>query len=123
GKRAVGWWGALGLGLGAFVRHPGLGLRYLGLARLVGQDGDDVALLDPHSALDLEVGQHPAGARRHGDALVGLGAAGDGELAAVGNDGGRRHRDAERLLRRAVAGARRYTTLRRSMRKEVPGRD
>src|SRR5262249_9828519 len=53
----------------------------------------------------------------------GLGAAGDGELAAVGNDGGRRHRDTERLLRRAVASARGCTALRRFMRNEVPGRD
>src|SRR5262249_2756337 len=59
----------------------------------------------------------------HGDALVGLGAAGDGELAAVGNDAGRRHRDAEELLRRAVAGAHGRAALRCFVRKQVPGCD
>src|SRR5216683_3115916 len=114
---------AFSLELGALLRHHGLSLRHLGLARLVGEDGDDVALLDRHSALDLEVGQHPAGARGHGDVLVGLGAAGDGELAAVGHDGGRRHRDAERLFRRAVAGAHGHAALAALMRNEMAGCD
>src|SRR5262249_6996336 len=47
----------------------------------------------------------------------------DGELAAVGHDAGRRHRDAERLFRRAVAGAHGDTALAALMRNEMAGCD
>ena len=40
---------ALGVELGALLRDHRLRLRHLGLARLVGQDRDDLALLDPAS--------------------------------------------------------------------------
>jgi hypothetical protein len=114
---------AFGLELGALLRRYGLRLRHLRLARLVREDGEDVALLDRHSALDFQLGQHPSGARGDGDSLVGLGAAGDGELAAVRNDTGRGHRDPEELLRLGFAGARGHAALRLVVRQKVPGSD
>ncbi len=114
---------ALGVELGAFLCDHRLRLRHLRLARLVGQDGKNVALLDPHSALDLELGQDPAGARRDDDPLVRLGAAGDGELAAVRNDAGLRDRDAEQLLGLAFAGANGGVAFRRLAREKMAGGD
>src|SRR6185369_8561460 len=74
---------ALGVELGAFLRDHRLRLRHLGLARLVGQDGNDLALLNPASTFDPELGQDAAGPRGKGDALVRFGPASDGELAAM----------------------------------------
>src|SRR5262249_46284734 len=88
-------------------------------ARIVGQDRDDVALLDPGPALDLQFGQHAAGARRHCDALVGLGAAGEHEVAAVRLDMRGRNGDAERLLI-GLGGLIRCLAYRGLMRQEVP---
>src|SRR5262249_1372158 len=90
-------------------------------ARLVGEDGDDVALLDPRPAPDLELGDHAAAARDDGDPLVRLGAAGDDERAAMRNDARSRHRYAERLAGRRLA--RGGAAFRRRGRKEMAGGD
>ena len=74
---------ALGVELGALLRHHGLRLRDLRLARFVREDRDDVALLHPRAAAHAQLGEHAAGPRRDDDPLVGLGAAGEDELAAV----------------------------------------
>ena len=74
---------ALGVEFGLALGDERFRLSNLGLARLVGQDRDDIAGLDPGAATHFQFGQHAAGARRDGHALVGLGAAGEHELAAV----------------------------------------
>ena len=101
------------------LRHHGLRLRHLRLARLVRQNGDDLALLHGHAAFHLEIGQHAAGARRHRDSFVGLGASRNRELAAVRNDVRHRHRDAERFLGLALGRGQARAALGSLVRKEV----
>jgi hypothetical protein len=92
-------------------------------SRAVGQHGDDVVLLDPHPALDPQLGENAAGARGDDDALVGLGAAGDRELAAVRDEVRGHGRDAEQLLRLALARAHGGAAFRALVRQEMAGRD
>ena len=49
----------LGFELGPFLRHHSLRLRDLRLARFIGEDGDDVVLLDHGPPLDPKIGQRP----------------------------------------------------------------
>src|SRR5262249_28815825 len=100
-----------------------LGLLDLGGAGIVGEHGNDVALVHVRAALDPKLGQHTAGARRHCDALVGLGTAGDHELAVVRDDAGLDHRNAKRLLHFALTGTKRGAAFRALVRHEMPGRD
>ena len=88
----------LGLELDLALLEQRLGLRDLRLARLVRQDGDDVALLHVRAAANLATPEHAVGAREGHHLAVGLGAAGQHQLAAVRDDVGVDHRDAEQLL-------------------------
>ena len=96
-----------------------LGLQHLRLARIVRQDGDDVALLHMRAAANPQLLKHAVGAREGHDLAVGLGAAGQHELAAVRDDVGVDDRDAESLLGLGFADPKRGFALREFMRNEM----
>src|SRR5439155_4326980 len=74
-------------------------------------------------AAHFEFGEHAAGARHHGDALVGFGATGNYELAAMRDHRRRHDGDTKELLALGVAGANGGVALRRFARQEMAGRD
>ena len=81
---------ALGFELGPALCDQRLRLRHLRLARFVGQHRDHVAFLDMVAAAYFQLGDDAAGARRHHHLAVGLGTAGQDELAPVRHDVARR---------------------------------
>ena len=113
---------AFGLELGAALEHHRFALRHLGGAGVVGEHGEDLALLDPRAALDLELGDDAAGAGGDGAVALGLGAAGNRELAAVRHEPHLDDGDAERLLDRLGCPGR-GVALGAVARQQVPRRD
>ncbi len=79
--------------------HHGLGLGDLRLARLVGEDGDDVAFRHHGAAADLQLGDRAGGARHGGGAVVRFGAAGQRNGTGMRLHLRGNHRHAERRRR------------------------
>ena len=113
----------LGVELGATLIEQRLGLLDLGLARIVREDGDDVALLHMRAAANPQLLEQSVGARERHDLAVGLGAAGQQQLAAVRHHIGVDDRDAESLLDLGLVHLKRGFAFRRFMRNEIAGQN
>ena len=94
-------------------------LQHLGLARIVRQDRDDVAFFHDRAAANPQLLKQAVGAGERHDLAVGLGAAGQYELAAVRDHVGVDDRDAESLLGLCFAHLKRGFALRGFMRNEM----
>ena len=98
-------------------------LQHLGLARIVRQDGDDVAFLHDRAAANPQLLEQAVGTGEAHDLAVGFGTAGQNELAAVRDHVGVDDRHAEALLGLCFAHPKRRFALCGFVRNEMSGHE